>query len=628
MKYLNENFKEAINKYPKYKDMINNMKKEVDNFIKDFKDDPNVNSEWGHYYFCNNDGGRLIFDLNKPHTHVCEVCNKQFTSEIYDGVWVYFYRNTAILTAWKAACLYKALDDKKYLDVVKTIIGFYASNYKKFRIHNKEREVFSSYEEMKWGCGRILPQGLNESIIAIRMINALEIIKDDLDTTFLDDVYNNMFREMYYLLSPQVESIHNIRCWNNSAIGVIGLFFNDQEMIDFAFNGKFNIRRQLREGVTKDNFWYEGSIHYDFFTLEGVSALALYSRIYNYDFGSELDILHKMFIEPYHYAFNNGYFPNPNDGWPNINLKTYDYIYQVALKVFGERDIVGEITKNILANPLPRTTLPLSKPYYYNNEIAFERLLLNTDIDFNDYKEIKQDTRNYPESQFGLLRNDNFNIFMKYGLNGPSHAHPDIMNFEVMYKDKMISRDVSNPGYQSKLYKEWFKKTIAHNTVVCDGIDQVKRDRCESIVYKDNKIEAESLDIYLGINYKRSITLLDNGFEDDFIVSSNKDTISDYLFHLEEDIVVEDVLGIEENLGYKDNGYQHILSSKKIKTNSDTLILNLTQADNKYRLLIDTIDKDIFICKTMDNPVNKTRTSILIRSVGKKANYNLKLEVL
>lgn len=628
MNYLNDNYQEVIKSNKKYQDMILNMQKEVDSFMQNFKDDPSINSEWGHYYFCNNDGGRLIFDLNKPHDHVCEVCHKNFKSEIYDGVWVYFYRNTAILTAWKAAAIYKALNEQKYLDIVKEIIGYYATNYTKFKIHNKEREVFDSYDEMKWGCGRILPQGLNESIIAIRMISALEIVKSDLDKDFLDMIYQKMFKEMYLLLKPQVNQIHNIRCWNNSAIGVIGLFFDDKEMIDFAFNGPYNIRRQLREGVTKDNFWYEGSIHYNFFTLEGVSNLALFSSIYNYEFGSEIRILHNMFVEAYHYAFSNGYFPNPNDGWPSINLKTYEYIYQVALKIFGEDDVVGQITKNILANKAPRTTLPLSKPYYYNNEISFERLLLNTDIDFANYKEVKQLTKNYPNSQFGMLRNDNFNVFMKYGLNGPSHAHPDIMNIEIMYKDKLISRDMSNPGYQSKLYKEWFKKTVSHNTVVCNGENQTKTSPGKCLVYDSNHLAAEALDVYNGINYKREIELLPNGIIDKFNIEGNNKFTADYLLHLENDITISGLNLEDASLNYKANGYEHILDVKKVITNKDELDIVLIQGSYKYNLNISLKGKELYILKTMDNPVNKTRTSILIRSYNQKAEYQIKLEVM
>ena len=321
------------------------------------------------------------------------------------------------------------------------------------------------------------------------MIQALEIVKDDLDQEFLDFVYEHLFKEIYLLLKPQVNAIHNIRCWNNCAIGLMGLFFHDKEMIDFTFDGPFNIRKQIREGVTSDGFWYEGSIHYNFFTLEGITPLILFSELYNFDFGKEeKEKVKHMFINAYHYAFDNQYFPNPNDGWPSINLKTYSYIYHMAAKIFGEDSEIGNLLKNIENSPLPRTTLPLSKPYYIDNEIAYERLLLNTDFDLNRYTEVVHETKNFPNSNFAILRAGGMNAFVKYGLNGPSHAHPDLINLEIMYKNYRISRDLSNPGYVARLCNEWHKTSLAHNTVIRNGENVLSRNPGNTIEYDSTHI--------------------------------------------------------------------------------------------------------------------------------------------
>ena len=88
MKYLNDNYVDAINKNSAYKAAIIKIKSEVDDFYSDFHDDPSVISEWGHYYFCNYDGGRLIYDRKNPHSHKCEICSKDYTDEVYDGVFV------------------------------------------------------------------------------------------------------------------------------------------------------------------------------------------------------------------------------------------------------------------------------------------------------------------------------------------------------------------------------------------------------------------------------------------------------------------------------------------------------------------------------------------------------------
>ncbi len=167
----------------------------------------------------------------------------------------------------------------------------------------KEGNRYESLETMEWGCGRIMPQGLNESIILIRLLSAMEMVKEDMNPELLRKVKEEFIPSAYRLLKPQVVAIHNISCWANSGIGVMGLFACNQEMIDFAFEGEYNNRRQLREGVTKDFFWYEGSIHYNFFTLEGMVYLSMFADHYNYDFGEELGIIENMLLTAFDYAF-------------------------------------------------------------------------------------------------------------------------------------------------------------------------------------------------------------------------------------------------------------------------------------------------------------------------------------
>lgn len=629
MKYLNDNYVSAINNNSAYKAAIIKIKSEVDDFYSSFNDDPSIISEWGHYYFCNYDGGRLIYDRKNPKSHKCEICGKDYTDEVYDGVWTYFYRNEAILTAWKAAALYAYDKNPHYLDILMEIIGFYAKNYTKFVIHNKERDRFLNIDDMKWGCGRIMPQGLNESIITIRMIQALEIVKNDLPKSFLDEIYHSMFKEIFKLLKPQVNQIHNIRCWNNSAIAVMGFFFNDKEMIDFVFNGEYNIIRQIKEGVTKDGFWYEGSIHYNFFTLEGITPALLFSSIYNYDFDLDAkNIIRNMFISAYNYAFTNLYLPNPNDGWPSINLKTYSYIYSVAAKVFNSDKEIVNILKIILNNKYPRTTLPLSKPYYINNEIAFEQLLLNTDMDIHNYSIIPQKTLNFSMSSFGMIRNENMNVFVKYGLNGPSHAHPDIINIEVMYKDGMISRDISNAGYISLLCNEWHRRSLAHNTVIMNGLDITSRSPGKTLKYSKDHIICEALNVYDGVDEIREIRLLKNGFSDIVQIKSANDGVFDYVFHLENDInlaISNDF--ISSNLGFKENGYQYVKDVMKYNKKTDVLTLEAKRSNQNIAIDLDLKDHELYVAKTMDNPVNKERTTIIIRGNGKNICYKMSLRI-
>jgi len=629
MKYVNDRFYELMNSADANQKVAAEMKKDVDAFLPSFSDSADRLSRWGHYYFCDDDGGRLIFDLNSPRQHRCEVCGKVFENDILDGVWVYFYRNKAVILALVSATIYKATKEQKYFDYAVSVLEFYASHYHEFPLHNKENLMGEADDNMPWGCGKMMPQGLNESIVAMRFVQIIEILREELSPEFLDMVYHNMFREMYLLLAPQATRIHNISCWNLSAIGVMGLAFQDQEMIDFAFSSEFNIRKQLEVGVTKDLFWYEGSIHYNFFLLEGISYLFLFSKIYNYDFGkTSSEIFKNMFVQAYHYAFDNHSLPNPNDGWPNLNLRTFSYVYHTVARALGEDSEVGNIVKLIEAADTHRTILPLAEPYYCHNSVCLEQLLFNIDFDYQKFTPIKQQSNNFPKSNYVILRNNKWNAFMKYGLNGKSHAHPDIMNVELMYENHRISRDLSNAGYRARLCNEWHRKTLSHNTVCCNGMDITSVSPGECLYYDENKITAMAKDVYEGINYTRTIQITENSFIDDFQVTSEKKGIFDYVFHLESDLCLEYHPDVEDAaLGFAQNGYQHILEVKKVKTDESHVVLHAKVDDVRLNIWIDlTGNHELYLLKTMDNPVNKTRNTILLRNTGTAPRYRLKIE--
>lgn len=635
MNYVNNRFSELMNSVDENRKIIADMKKDVDAFMPGFSDSTERLSRWGHYYFCDDDGGRLIFDLHSPQKHKCEVCGKNFESDLFDGVWVYFYRNRAVVMALVSAVIYKATREQKYFDYAVKVLEFYAGHYEEFQLHNKENKICDSYDTMAWGCGRMMPQGLNESIVAIRFVQTIEILRGELAPEFLDMVYHRMFREMFHLLAPQATRIHNISCWNLSAIGVMGLAFQDQEMIDFAFNSEYNIRKQLEEGVTQDSFWYEGSIHYNFFLLEGVSYLFLFSRIYDFEFGEKAsNVFGNMFVQAYNYAFDHHDLPNPNDGWPNLNLRTFSYVYHTVARVLGEDSEVGNIVKIIEAADTVRTILPLSEPYYCNNKVCLEQLLFNIDFNYKKFIPVKQLSCNFPKSNYVILRNEHWNAFMKYGLNGKSHAHPDIMNVELVYDGRRISRDLSNAGYRARLCNEWHRKTLSHNTVCCNGADITSVNPGECLYYDGKKVTAKAVEAYTGIEFIRTIEIDGAVFADEFRVISDRAGIYDYIFHLESELAVDCKYETEAaEPGFDQNGYQHILEMRQVKSGGDAVTFQATwiqEAGETVKLDIRVALSDgqtLYLLKTMDNPVNKIRTSILVRSIKANPVYRMKIKL-
>ncbi len=623
LKYVNDNFINLMQTSAQNQEILKDMQAQTDDFMQNFEDNPEIISRWGHYYFCDIDGGRIIFNHKTKNIHKCEVCGKIFESEIFDGVWQYFYRNKAIITALVSAVCFKATGNEKYLNYTKQIISFYADNYTKFKLHKKENDVYDSYETMQWGCGRIMPQGLNESIIGIRVAQAYEIISQDIDEEFKNKIHKWFF-EMYRLLKPQVVEIHNISVWANCAIGIMGFVCDDKEMVNFAFEGEFGINNQMAKGVTKDYFWYEGSTHYNYFLLEGVCYLFLFAHLYNYNLNTACkNTIIAMYEAGADFTFDNGYFPNPNDGWPNLNLKTYSYQYHTMARVLGENSKIGNIVKFIENMKAPRTILPLSDAYYCNNETPLEKLLFNIDYNYNNYNEIKRTSKNYPKSNYALLRNKKLNVFLKYGLNAKSHAHPDIMNTEIVYGNMRISRDLSNAGYRSRLCNEWHRKTLAHNTVVCDGEDMPLYEMGKCVSYNDNHIKAKA-NTYKGVKYTREINIMHDTVQDIFSVESDVLHTFDYVLHIEKefDISLDAVLQ-QASLEYTQNGYEHVLETLKLQSPPESLTFTAKSNKLDITITIDTTNKEVFLLKTPDNPVTHTRNTILLREKTKNTSYSV-----
>lgn len=658
--------------------MQTQMLEESKDFVRNFKDDPKNITTWGHNYFCSEDGALLSYDNKRPKHHQCPVCQKEYTDAKYDRVWVYMYRNEALVTVYKLAILYQELKDPQLLEDIYKIVDFYADNYLEFKLHNKNDESFADLASMEWGCGRLMPQGLNESIAFSRMLLGLQVIKDDLDPERLSKWKTKLFDEIVNLLKPQIDKIHNIACWNLSIIGSIAYFYGDEQLIDYIQNSEFNIHEQMKNGITSDGFWFEGSIHYNYFTLESFVNLLYFMHENNQVDDNLLETIKTMSISAYQYAFDNHMLPNPNDGWPNINLKTYSYIYGLVAYICEDEQI-NYIYNEICKNTNPRGALPLSEPYYLD-EVSIEEYYFTNLIDLSKEVVVTHDAINFAQSNFAMIKDDKTNVFLKYGHNGPSHAHPDKMTIEMVYDNHTITSDLSNTGYGVNLCNEWHRMTPSHNTVVINGENHVSTRRGEVTEFSDNHVKATASNIQTGekvirvkqlkqrlnpdevlkdliaslnitedeakelvasdvdeinhpmpienqVDISRELTVKDNIVNDIFIVNCDEVTTIDYFIHSPYQIKYDFEL-CDGHLGFDQNGYQHLMDIEKVRTDLAEIDVHWYSEDHNFTTTIDLSGVEMFVCKSYDNPVTAHRTTIILRKEAEQAEFkiNWKLE--
>lgn len=617
---------EELLKNSDYKKMLNEMANEIEMLNENFNDSPELLSGWGHDYFCNEDGGALIYDINTPHVHRCPICGKEYTGIKYDQCWRYTYRYNLIASLPKAALLYRVTKDRKYISYIERILNFYKENYLKFKLQAKGKVVEDLTIDVG-GASRIMPQGLNEAIMITKISFALELIKDEISQEWIEDLYNNFFKHVIDILDKQRVRIHNIALWIGAAIASVGALLNDKSIIDSVYNGEFGIRNQIKNGFTKDGFWYEGSIHYNYFTLEGVATFFMIAKLNNYEIDKEtLDNILFILKAPYEYSFKNLRLPNPNDGWPDLGLKTYSYIYYMAYATY--RDELKELLEIIEGNKDERTDVALSKTYYFENRIPLEKLVFGPEIEGKDIPD-RRKSKLFSNSSFGMLRNNRVNVFMKYGHYTESHIHPDKMNLEVMIDEKYLTRDLSNPGYGSKMCNEWNRMTLSHNSVVIDGENQNTVNAGKVEVFTDTQMKAVNEEAYSdNTKFIREINLLERGYEDNFTVETTNSKVKDWFFHLEEGIELKTSLTLEvADLGYNENGYQHLKEIKRVINSSERVELIWNFFGKELRSEINLEGKELFIGKSYDNPGNRYRTTLVLRGTKEVEKYEIRWEV-
>lgn len=614
-------YEDYVRNSPLYQNMLISMQCDVDDFMKDFKDDPRFLSGWGHGYFCKDDGGRLIYDRSSPLQHRCSICGKVYTDYIYSSYFITMYRNEAVETAVKAAVLYRIKRDTRYLEAVKKIVGFYADNYKYFAIHAKEKINCSATIDVG-GAGKMMPQGLNEAIVAIRFLNALEIVKDELDKEWILDVKTKFFEPVYELLLPQKMHIHNIPIWLNSAFGIMGLFFNNEEWLNEATVKPFNIYEQLDNGLTQSGFWYEGSIHYNFFALEGLMTFYVFAKTYDYEIPQEyLKKVELMLYAAYDYAFDNDIFPNPSDGWPDICLKTYSYIYFMGYKVYGNKLL--PLINHITAGKLKRARLPLSEPYYFENRIPLAQLLYAA-----DYKDIKSEplrkrsSVNFMDFNCAVLRNDVFNVFLKYGHQTKSHAHPDKMNVEIMIRNNILTRDISNSGYGTDICNSWDRTIAAHNTCAVNAQPSDVTRVGKIVAFDEKSIEAET-ESYDGVLYNRKLRIDNEKLTDIFTVNCEKESNIDWFFHLQTPADKKGIKLVKDDYALPE--YPKLMNVRYVDIHKDNITLRNDIADITINL---EKGARLYIADTYDNPADRFRETLIIRKKDKSAVFSSVIKAL
>lgn len=402
--------------------------------------------EWSHHYVCKTCGIRLE---EKDGHNICPRCGKEYSGWPYDGVVAARKHHQNIDNAETLGLAYQLTGNEKYAARAREILVGYADRYKQWPIHD-----YRGGQDKRGA--RLFAQTLDESVRMIPFAWAYDMVATSPAFSPADrqHIENDLFREAALVIRRNDFGISNWQTWHNAAIAVIGLALHDEAMVNYSINGQSGVRFQLSHSILPDGFWYEGTASYHFYALAAMQWQVLALRNAGIHIDSD-PTYRSMYEAPRDYMFPNGTWPAVNDSDP-VSVASQADIFEVGYGLYNEPGL------GVLAAEGKRDSL-----------MAF---LWGADTLPEGHRALPA-SRNFEGLGATMLRQNQPNnpvaVHFDYGPHGGAHGHQDKLAIILFDHGTDVIPDPGRLAYGAPLHTQWYKTSLAHNTVIVDGKSQL-----------------------------------------------------------------------------------------------------------------------------------------------------------
>ncbi|MBT5753258.1 MAG: alginate lyase family protein, partial [Rhodospirillaceae bacterium] len=381
---------------------------------------------------------------------------------------------------------YQITGEPQYAAKAREIMLAYTTAYPTYDLHTTRGEA-------RIGGGKVGPQTLDEAVWLIPFAQGVDLIWDILSKADQQTVTENILQvSAREIILPHEMKVHNIQCWKNSAVGLVGFLLGDEELITQAIDHpERGYHKQMAEGVTPDGQWWEGAWGYHFYTLSALWPLVEAGR--NCDIDLYGDALNRMFDGPLTFAMPHQHLPAFNDSH-EVDLSGRASIYEIAQARYENAGY---------ARLLGQTTRDDDFALWFGDE-ELEAGGVQT-----------WESANLPESGYAVLARgkgiDATWLCFKYGPHGGGHGHPDKLNFVLYHKGNVVGVDPGTTRYGLPTQAGWYKTSLAHNVLVVDKTSQERAEgKCLAFGQAGNLdyCVADAGPIYEGVQHVRTVALV------------------------------------------------------------------------------------------------------------------------
>jgi len=157
-------------------------------------------------------------------------------------------------------------------------------------------------------------------------------------------------------------------------------------------------------------------------------------------------------------------------------------------------------------------------------------------------------------------------LLLDYGPNR-SHGHPDKLNIDLWVNGEQFIIDPGMVWYEQPMYQRWFRRTVAHNTLVVDEIDQRDASAVLSAFAPGETVamqRAYTAEAIPGVTMDRSLFMFPRYMIDIFGAFSKVPRLYDLAWHLRGEFTLPE--GMKPREKFTSAGYAELDDVKELTT--------------------------------------------------------------
>jgi len=366
---------------------------------------------------------------------------------------------------------------------------------------------------------------------------------------------------------------------------------------DEVINGPTGLYQQFDLGIDADGMWYEGSFGYHFFAFRAM--LPMLHGLHRLRPDMSIEDAKQMLTMPLEMAFPNGQLAHLNDG----PLQNFDSnlreIYEQSLPFFPISEFCGPLVEYGRGQSMDAVVFGVADLPYQ---------------DWVDYPLVNNEVSGLAALKSSYTA-DRSTLVLDYGPHGGLHGHYDKLGINLWRGDTPIANEVGDIGVDVPMTTNYYRTTLAHNTVLINGQSQ---EACGGVLEHfradgDNSfILASADDAYEGVTMRRQVTMAQNGHVVDGVevVASSPGTM-DYVLH-SPDVITTTLALSAGDLGY--SGPYDYLSNVQVATIDQDFSVRLSGPNGGANLdFIGEPGTQVFIANAPSAPQTQSHQVLIIR---------------